>query len=139
MDLTVAKMITFKLSKAVAKTNNNTTPVGDLIGDNPSKRRKDDMIRLAKYVKQEYDAGRKVVEVALFSRNSVPRIIITGEGPNGQLIPIKYNSYAIRHWDMEAINANLLIPSGIRVSRIEPCEVLPSKTGVRFLLHIEKV
>lgn len=139
MDLSVVKKISAELSKSVAKTNNNATPSGDLIGENPSKRRKDDMLGLAKYVKQEYDSGKKVVEVALFSRNSVPRIVITGIGPNKEIVPVKYNAYAIRHWDIEAINANILIPAGIRISRIEPCEVLPSRTGVRFILHIEKV
>jgi len=139
MDLNVAKKITSELSKAVAKANNGNTPTGDLIGDSPDKRRKDDMLGLAKYVKQQYDNGKKQIEVALFSRNSVPRIIISGVGPKNDMISIKYNAYAIRHWDIESINANMLIPAGIRISKIEPCEVLPSKTGVRFVLYVDSV
>lgn len=139
MDLSVAKKITIELSKAVAKANGNETPVGDLIGEGPSKRRKDDMLGLAKHIKKEYDNGKRVIEVALFSRNSVPRIIVNGIGPDGQLLPIKYAAFAIRHWDLENVNANILIPAGIRIARIEPMEVLPSKTGVSFKLCLEKL
>lgn len=139
MDLSVAKKITAELSKAVAKANNGNTPAGDLIGNNPDKRRKDDMLGLAKYVKQQYDAGNRQIEVALFSRNSVPRIIVSGVGPKNDMISIKYNAYAIRHWDIEAINANMLIPAGIRIAKLEPCEILPSKTGCRFVLYVESI
>ena len=139
LDLSVAKKITTELAKAVAKTNGGTTPVGDLIGDGPSLRRKADMLGLAKYVKQQYDEGKRVIEVALFSRNSVPRIVITGIGPNKEMLPIRYTAFSIRHWDIQSINANILIPAGIRISKLDPCEVLPSKTGVRFILSIEKV
>lgn len=137
MDLSVTKKITYELSKAVAKANNAS--VGDLIGDGSSKRRKDDMLGLAKYIKKEYDLGNRVVEVALFSRNSVPRIIVTGVGPNGEILPIKYPAFAVRHFDLESINANILIPAGIRVARIEPMEILPSKTGVSFKMEIESI
>lgn len=139
MDMTVVKRITVELSKAVAKANGNTTAVGDLIGDKPSARRKDDMLALAKYIKKSYDSGKDKVEVALFSRNSINRIIVTCTGPDGKPLAIKYNSYAIRHWDIESINANILVPAGLRISKLEPCEVLPSKNGVKFLLHIEKL
>lgn len=139
MDLSVAKKITYEISKVIAKNNDNKTPVGDLIGDRPSKRRKDDMLGLAKFVKKEYDSGNRKIEVALFSKNSVPRIIITGEGPNREMLHIKYNAYAIRHWDIEAVNSSILIPAGIRIARLEPCEILPSKTGVKFILDIEKI
>lgn len=139
MDMSVVKRITIELSKAVAKINGNTTAVGDLIGDSPSARRKDDMLALAKYIKKSYDSGKDKVEVALFSRNSVNRIIVSCTGPDGKPIAIKYNSYAIRHWDIESINANILVPAGLRVSKLEPCEVLPSRNGVKFILYIERL
>ncbi len=139
MDLSVAKFITAELSKSVAKNNGGQTPVGDLIGDAPEKRRKEDMTLLAKYVKGQFKEGKKVLEVALFSRNSVPRIVINGQDKAGQSVLLKYNAYAIRHWDIEEINTKLLVPAGLRISKIEPCEILPPKTGVRFILHLSKV
>ncbi len=139
MDLSVAKKITVELSKAVNKTNGGKTPVKDLIGDSPDRRRKSDMVGLAKFLKSKYDNNEMTVELALFSRNSTPRITITCVGQNNEMIVIKYNAYAIRHWDIELINKNLLIPAGIRISMLEPCEILPSKTGVKFKLYLEPI
>lgn len=137
MDLSVAKRITTKLAKAVEKSRGVNVGNGDLIGNSPETRRKQDMIALAKYVQQEYDSGKRVVEAALFSRNSVPHIIISGKDASGKLVSMKFNAYAIRHWDIETINYQLLIPAGIRISKLEPCEILPSKTGVKFNIYIE--
>ena len=137
MDLNFAKKITIKLAKAVENMNGVDVGSGDLIGDGPDRRRKSDMIALAKYCKSEFDKGKRLITVALFSRNSVPHIIITGKDQNGKYVSEKYNAYAIRHWDIETINSKLLIPAGIRISRIEPFEILPSKTGVRFDITLE--
>lgn len=139
MDLSVAKKISYELAKAVNKTNGGVTPVKDLIGNGPDKRRKSDMVGLAKYVKSKFDNNENIIEVALFSRNSTPRITITCVGQNNEMLAIRYNAYAIRHWDIELINKNLLIPAGIRIARLEPCEVLPSKTGVKFKLYLEPI
>lgn len=139
MDLSVAKKITVELTKAVSKTNGGQTPIKDLIGDNPDKRRKSDIVGLAKYIKKQFDDGKDVVEVALFSRNSTPRIMISAVGAKNEVLIVKYNAFAIRHWDIETVNANLLIPAGIRVAKIEPYEILPSKTGVRFRMYLEPV
>lgn len=139
MDILTAKQITAEMAKAVSKLNNGETPVGDLLNDMPEQRRKKDMINLAKYLKHEFDLGRNTLEVALFSRNSTNRIIINGRGPKGDLLSVRYNAYAIRHWDLEVINGKLLIPAGFRVSRIKPCEILPSKTGVSFVITMESL
>ena len=138
MDLNIAKKITIKLAQAVQKTNGVAVGDGDLIGDSPEKRRKSDMLGLARFIQQEYNKGKDLVEVALFSRNSVPHIIISGKAPNGNLVTERFNAYAIRHWDIETVNSKLLIPAGIRIARIEPFEILPSKTGVKFGMYIEK-
>lgn len=143
MDLNVVKNISIQLAKAVERTNGIKFANGDLIGDSPEKRRKSDMNGLANYVLNEFKKGNTITEVALFSRNSVPHIVISGKTlskngkPENNYVTVKYNAYAIRHWDIEVINSKLLIPAGIRISKIEPCEVLPSKTGVKFLIYTE--
>lgn len=139
MDIMTAKQMTVKLSEAVAKMNNNATPIGNLIGDRPEQRRKKDMISLARYLKNKYDSGTRQTEVALFSRNSSNKIVLNGKGPKGETLTITYNAYALRHWDIEKVNEQLLIPAGFRVSRIQPCEVLPSKTGVAFIFTMESM
>ena len=140
MDLNIAKNITKKLSQAVYVTNGKEIPSDfDPIGQKPEQRRKSDLDSLAHYLKNEYEAGRDIVEVALFNRNSVRRIVVTGKDPKGRSVMIKYNAYAIRHWDIETLNSRLLMPAGIRVSRVEPFDILPSKNGVRFQLTLEAI
>ena len=137
MDLSIAKYITEEISKVVARENNYKTPVGDLIGNRPEKRRIEDMEYLAKVLLKHYKDKEKEVEVALFSRNRVPKIVLTAEDTKGGTVVVKYDAFAIRHWDLEDVNTNLLIPKGVRITDIVPCEILPSKTGVRFIIKLK--
>jgi len=139
MDLSIAKNISYEITKAVSKANGGETPYGDLIGDMPEKRRKRDIINLAKFLKSEFDSGKEQTEIALFSRNSTNKILVTCKGPNNEVLAVKYNAYALRHWDLENVNEKLLIPAGFRVSRLQPCEVLPYKTGVSFIVNMEQM
>lgn len=139
MDIGIAKGILMNIISAVNNTNGdsgNTNPQ-DVIGDSPDKYRKSDMLALARYVKSEFESGKNKVEVALYNRNANPKIIMTVKNTDGSNVTIKYNAYAIRHWDIEIINDKLLIPAGIRISRLEPCEILPLKNGVTFNLYLE--
>ena len=139
MDLVIAKQITILLSQKVAKQNNNKTPIGDIIGDSPEQRRREDMVKLAKKCVNEFKDGHKVFDVALFSRNSVPRIVVSGTDPkSGKSSVVTYDAYAVRHWDIEEINCKFLAKEGIRIAKIEPCEVIPTRTGVRFRLHLAR-
>lgn len=138
MDISVAKMITAQLVKSInteQKISNNT----DLIRNSPELRRKRDLIALSKYIIKQFNNDKREIEVALFSRNSTNKIIINATGPNNETFAVSYNAYAIRHWDIELLNEKLLIPQGLRVSRLQPCEILPSKTGVSFLLTLERM
>lgn len=138
MDIATAKQITAEIVKTLNK-NNAKIQNTDLINNMPDQRRKKDMIALGRLLKEEYDKGKSQVELALFSKNSTNRIIINGKNSSGDAVEIRYNAYAIRHWDIELINEKLLIPAGFRVSRIQPCEILPSKTGVSFIFTMEEI
>ena len=139
MDLSTVKSITAEIVKSVSKTSGGEKNIGDLIQDKPEQRRKRDIIALAKYLKSEYDKGNMQCEAALFSRNSTNKIFISGKSSSGEMFAVRYNAYAIRHWDIELINERYLIPAGFRVKRIQPCEILPSKTGVSFIFTMESM
>ena len=138
MDVNIARKISIELIKALEKTDKSSIDMDIALGS-MQKRKSSDMARLAKQIKNSHEQGEKEIEVALFSRNTVPRIVINGVGPNNEPMPTKYNAYSIRHWDLTELNQNILIPEGLRVSKIEPIEILPSKTGVRFILTIESI
>lgn len=135
MDMSIAKYITQKLISAM---QDKVPQVQDIIGDSPEKRRQSDMKALAKYCKSQMDKGNSKIEVALFSRNSVPKIVITGKDGKGKDVVASYNAYAIRHWDLEEVNNKYLKPSGITITNINACEILQSRTGVRFEIQLAR-
>ena len=59
--------------------NLNKIDYDKVIGNKPEMRRETEMARLAEHIQQEYTNGNTILEVALFSRNSVPEIVINGQ------------------------------------------------------------
>lgn len=139
MDLSIAKYITKLISKKVLVEKEGIPE--DLISNNPNKRRTEDMIKLAKKSLNAFKKGQTKLEVALFNRNSTSKIIITGndKSSNKNKVVVQYDAFAIRHWDIEEINDKYLIPRGMKIYAVEACEILSSRSGVRYILHFEKV
>lgn len=137
IDMDIVKAITTELIKSVNKTNGNLTGQS-VIGNHPEKRRVNDMEALAKLIIAKNKSGSNNIEVALFSRNSTHKIVITGVGKRNEMLNIYYNAYCIRPEDIEEINEKYLIPQGIRASGVELSEILPTRTGVRADIHIER-
>ena len=142
LDIKMAVELTIKLSVAVAKANGGKSPVGDLnIAKESEERRREDIKLLAKKALNSAKNSGKVakMEVALFSRNKVPKIVLTGTNSNGKSVACQYDAFAVRHLDIEEMNREFMVPSGYRVIKIEPCEILPSCTGVRCILYVAKL
>lgn len=139
MDLSVARYITKLVSKKVLSNTKDAQIPDDLINNKPDKRREEDMVRLAKKCLKEFKSGETKMEVALFSRNSTPKITITATAKDNSNVVLQYDAFAIRHWDIEQINDKYLIPRGMRIRMLEACDIFTSRTGVRYVLHFEKV
>lgn len=139
VDMNIAKKITVEISKMVAKYNGGETPTGDLIGDKPEKKRKAEMKALAKMVKKTYEKGEREIEIALFNRNATNRIVVNGKTTSGEPVTMFYNAFSLRHTDIEVVNDKFLIPIGIKITKIVPYEILPSKTGIRCKIEIKNV
>lgn len=139
MDLIIAKMIARMIVKKALKDEKEIKKQLDMLETGPNERRNDDMKALAKKCLKEFKSGKTYTEVALFSRNSTNKIIITGNGEHGEKVVVQYNAYAVRHWDIETINEKYLIPRGMKIRVAEACGVLSSKSGVRYILHFESV
>lgn len=141
IDMGITKKITQALANRVlaGQNENQSDPkYEDIIGNQPEKRRKSDMIALTMYLNEQFKAGKTIVDVALFSRNQVPEIVINGQLADGRYAIQKYKAYAIRFWDLEELNKNLLIPTmKIRIKQVAPGMILPTRTGVVFQLQLE--
>ena len=143
LDIDIAKAITQELYKVVAKDNNlsinvNENPNFRIIGETPKKRRMEEIEKISKFILNKAKTGEMDFEVALFSRNKTNQIIINGiDGDSGDRISVRYNAYALRHYDLEIVNEKYLIPAGYRVCNVKPLEILPSKTGVCFNIRVQ--
>lgn len=139
LDLAQAIAITIKLSQVVAQANNGKSPVGDMnITVESAERRRDDVKLLAKKVIEQAKSGKNKIEVALFSRNKVPRIVVSGTDSKGKSVACQYDAFAIRHLDLEEVNRDYLVPAGLRIVKIDTCEILPTLTGVRCILYLAR-
>lgn len=111
----------------------------DLIKDTPEKRRKEDIEKLGKFLKQCFKNKKYVVDLALFSRNKVGVTTFNAKDrKTGKDATVKYNAYAIRYWDIEVLNRVVLANEEFKVVKLEAGEILPSKNGVRFVLTLGK-
>ncbi len=141
MDLGLATKMTIKLANAMASRMN--IPSGETFGarmcEDAEKRRQEDLEKMAKRVLTHAKNREATFEMALFSKNSIPKIVINGKNSKGEAVTASYDAYAVRHWDIEEINVKYLVPKGVRIVKIEPCEVIPTMTGVRFIVHIANV
>lgn len=125
-----------KISRDLARVVQGET-AKDYVGESIKERRAMDSRRLAKFILSEVQNGVSKVNVALFSRNSAPRILVTAKDPKGNPVGMKFQSFALRHIDLEKVNVEYLIPKGYRIAALEPVEILPRNTGCRFILQVE--
>lgn len=109
----------------------------DLVGNKPEKRRQEDIEKLAAFLKTCWKEGKHAVELCLYSRNKVG-VTTFNARRGGQDVRVKYNAFAIRHWDISVINDNLLAREEFKVVKVEAGEIVPSKNGVRFKLYLGK-
>lgn len=139
MDLGTAKQITRELGKAVGNANNEKIDLDRLIGNKPEQRREKDMMRLARNVKSDFEKGKVRYEIALYNRNSTDSISVIAKGVSNEKLQIKYRAYALSYLDIERVNRKYLMKEGLRISRLQPCEILPSRNGVSFIIDVEEV
>lgn len=137
MDISTAKQIVMEIAKTAPLSDREI--LRNMIQTKPDARRKADIEKLGKFLKTEYESGRTQVEVALFNRNTTGRISVTLTGANNSTLMIRYNAYSIRPLDIELVNEKYLIPNGFRVKSLKSCEILPSKSGVSFLITMESM
>ena len=139
MDINTVKQITREMTSALIKQGLMQERDIDLIKDDPDKRRRRDMYNLAQFIRDRYNKGIYEFEVALFSRNLSNQIRLTLKDSKNNYKVLIFRSYVLRHWDIEEVNAKFLMPAGIRVSSIQPMEILPNKNGVAFKFVIEGI
>lgn len=142
LDLYIAKVVISEMYKGVLMTEGKLKSPSDykdtFIKDKPEQRRKRDMLNISRKIKNEFDKGNTQMDIALFSRNTTHKIIINGVDRKGRKMISTYDSYVLRHEDLRLVNEEFLLPAGIKIDAIKPCEILPNRNGLLFTIHITK-
>ena len=138
LDLSVSIYLADKIMNSTIDLQNNPDLKVSL-SDEITKKRKGAMVSLAKYCKSQIEKGNQKFDIALYSRNTVPKILVSCKDNNNNAIILNYKAFALRHWDLDIVSNEILLPIGIRISKVEPCEILPSRNGVRMTLYLEPV
>lgn len=103
-----------------------------------SKRRYADMQRLADYVVAQAQEGQKEALVALFSKTNNFEIKFHTRKEGTKRKAYSLPAFAIRHWDLQELNVDYIIPRGYLVEKIEIVEILPAENGISFMLHFKE-
>lgn len=112
----------------------------ELIGNTPETERESEIKRFSELCIDTFKKqNRRKLEVALYSMARIPILLITGRNQQNKSISLYYHAFALRQWDIEAANKNYLVPNGIRVNKLEVCDILPERQGVRFIVHLTGV
>lgn len=151
LEVEVARKVMAIISERVYKYTKGQTNAGrDLFLEKPTKRRKEDIEALAKLLIKEYNHNNpnrqaKKVEVALYSRNSSRKIMCMAKDSKGNSVKkgndtvmIELDAFAIRHRDISEVSQKLL-QKGYKLVSSRIGEILPSKTGVRFVVSVDKI
>ena len=114
-----------------------------MIKDKPLDRRKAELKNLAIKCLNELKAKptekQVVFDVALYSRNTTNSIRFMANGPKNERIRVSYDAFNLKHTDLDELNRAFLVPKRLRVCSVQPCEILPTRTGVRFKLYVERL
>lgn len=136
IDAQVVKMLVRKLMEG----NEQFDVCNELIDTAYETRRNQELSKLHLYLLKSFKAGKTKVSLALYNMNKGNRITYTTTVETGQYankkVEITLPAFALRHWDLESLNRDYLIPSRIKIQKVQLMEILPSKTGVGFNFEI---
>ena len=138
MDLGTAKGILNTLCRKMINQQGLKGTYFDILNTAPTGNKTKEAKLLANTIINEYKKGNDKISVALFSTNESNRIAITCRY-NGEKHILNYKAFNLTHWDLGVVNSNYLIPNGLKISSVKPCEVLVSRTGISFILNIVRV
>lgn len=123
------------MQKSGSLDDKNTRAVLNSVVERSKARREKEMKRLAALCYKAYKTGKTSLEVLLFGRNEVGKVILTVKDGKDDYV-ITYPSFMLRPSDMQSVNEEYLIKSGIRIKSIETGEIVGSNRGLRVVVNL---
>lgn len=139
IDATVVKKLVIKLMSQSDKADICST----IMKTAYEERRNSEFAKLQVFIIKAIKSGKKKVSLALFNKNKGSKIVykvnVTNGVYKGKYMEISLDAFALRHWDLEELNQNYLIPARCKIKRIEVIDILPTLTGVGFNVELEEL
>lgn len=123
------------MQKSGSLDDKNMRAVLNSVVERSKVRREKELKRLAALCYKVYKAGKTSLEVLLFGKNEVGKVIITVKDGKDDYV-ITYPSFMLRPSDMQSVNEEYLIKSGIRIKSIETGEIVGSNRGLRVVVNL---
>lgn len=123
------------MQKSGSLDDKNMRAVLNSVVERSNVRREKELKRLAALCYKAYKAGKVSLEVLLFGRNEVGKVIITVKDGKDDYV-ITYPSFMLRPSDMQSVNEEYLIKSGIRIKSIETGEIVGTNRGLRVMVNL---
>ena len=123
------------MQKSGSLDDKNMRAVLNSVVERSKVRREKEMKRLAALFYKAYKAGKTSLEVLLFGKNEVGKVIITVKDGKDDYV-ITYPSFMLRPSDMQSVNEEYLIKSGIRIKSIETGEIVGTNRGLRVVVNL---
>lgn len=123
------------MQKSGSLDDKNMRAVLNSVTERSKVRREKELKRLAALCYKAYKAGKTSLEVLLFGRNEVGKVIITVKDGKDDYV-ITYPSFMLRPSDMQSVNEEYLIKSGIRIKSIETGEIVGTNRGLRVVVNL---
>lgn len=123
------------MQKSGSLDDKNMRAVLNSVVERSKVRREKEMKRLAALCYKAYKAGNTSLEVLLFGKNEVGKVILTVKDGKDDYV-ITYPSFMLRPSDMQSVNEEYLIKSGIRIKSIETGEIVGSNRGLRVVVNL---
>lgn len=123
------------MQKSGSLDDKNMRAVLNSVTERSKVRREKELKRLAALCYKAYKAGKESFEVLLFGKNEVGKVIITVKDGKDDYV-ITYPSFMLRPSDMQSVNEEYLIKSGIRIKSIETGEIVGTNRGLRVVVNL---
>lgn len=123
------------MQKSGSLDDKNMRAVLNSVVERSKIRREKELKRLAALCYKAYKVGKTSLEVLLFGKNEVGKVIITVKDGKDDYV-ITYPSFMLRPSDMQSVNEEYLIKSGIRIKSIETGEIVGSNRGLRVVVNL---
>ena len=123
------------MQKSGSLDDKNMRAVLNSVVERSKVRREKELKRLAALCYKAYKAGKTSLEGLLFGKNEVGKVIITVKDGKDDYV-ITYPSFMLRPSDMQSVNEEYLIKSGIRIKSIETGEIVGTNRGLRVVVNL---